>query len=305
MTRLLAAFFAIFLMTLQVNAGERQKQGFGLMITNDVLGDGHDRWRSGSFESSWIFAPDWSGQAPARFGELLELRINGEIVSPSNIVNPAPFDRRYGQTLSVGLHTHWQPSAVEYAVGLDAVITGSQVGLDDVQEVVHDILGGSDPSPAVLSAQISNGVHANGVFEVGRDFDLGATSQIRPFFELRAGTETLARAGFDMTFGSYGSSGLLIRNPVSGHRFSAVADNAYRGFSFLFGADVAYVDNSVFIPSSGPVRLEDYRTRVRAGAHWRSMAGSSIFYGISWLDKEFNTQTEGQIVGSLQLRLIF
>lgn len=306
MTRLfLAALFAMVFLTSESSAAERTKQGFGLMITNDVLGDTHDRWRTGSFESSWIFAPDWQGQAPARFGELLELRINGEVVGPENLATPAPLDRRYGQVLSFGLHTHFQPSAVDYAVGLEAVITGSQLGLDDVQEALHTVLGGRDPSPAVLAAQVSNDVYANAVFETGHRLQLGNRTQIRPFFEARVGTETLARVGVDVTFGRFGESGLLIRNPVSGHRLSAVEDAPYRGFSWLVGADVAYVDSSIFIPSSGPVQLEDTRTRVRAGAHWRTQAGTSVFYGVSWFSEEFNTQREAQVVGSLQLRLKF
>ena len=68
---------------------------------------------------------------------------------------------------------------------------------------------------------------------------------------------------------------------------------------------MAYVDNSVFIASSGPVRLEDYRTRVRAGVHWRTRAGTAIYYGVTWLSEEFTTQRESQVVGSLQLRVKF
>ncbi|MEM7733600.1 MAG: lipid A-modifier LpxR family protein [Pseudomonadota bacterium] len=305
MTRLLIAICAMLCLVSQTFAAERTKQGYGLMITNDVLGDAHDRWRTGSFESSLVFAPDWQGQAPARFGELLELRFNGEVVSPEDATNPSPLDRRYGQAVSLGLHTHFQPGRVEYVLGADVVVTGSQVGLDDVQETVHDLLGGRDPSPVVLAGQISNGVHANGVFEAGLRAQLGQSSEVRPFFELRAGTETLARVGFDLTIGRYGSSGLLVRNPISGHRLSAVEDSPYRGLSWVLGADVAYVDNSVFIASSGPVRLEDYRARVRGGAHWRTQAGTAIYYGVTWLSEEFTTQRESQVVGSLQLRVKF
>ncbi|MEL7011981.1 MAG: lipid A-modifier LpxR family protein [Pseudomonadota bacterium] len=305
MHRLVLAFFALFFLSFEGHAAERTKQGFGLMVTNDSIGDNRDRWRTGSFESSWIFAPDWTGQAPARFGELIELRINGEIVGPANLINPAPLDRRYGQALSFGLHTHFQPGALDYAVGLDAVITGSQVGLDNVQDFLHTFLGGRDASPGVLAAQLSNGLHANAVFEVGRRYKLGTATQLRPFLEARAGTETLARVGFDLTFGHFGSTGLLVRTPTSGQRLSAVEDAPYSGLSLLLGADVAYVDSSIYIASNAPVQLEDYRARARAGLHWRSQAGTALFYGATWLSEEFSTQPEGQFVGSLQLRMKF
>lgn len=305
MIRLLAAFCVLTMMVQPVGATERSKQGFGLMLTNDLFGDGYDRWRTGSFESSWIFAPDWTGRPPARFGELVEIRVNGEIVGPADLVNPAPLDRRYGQTLSFGLHTHFRPASIDHALGLEAVVTGAQVGLDQVQEVVHDVLGGRDPSLAVQAAQVSNGVYANAAWEAGREVVLGRNSHIRPFVELRAGTETLARTGVDLTFGRYGQSGLLIRAPISGHRFSAVEDAPYKGFSFLLGADVAYVEDSIFLPSNGPVQLEEFRPRARAGMHWRSQGGTSLYYGFSWLGEEFNTQPDGQIVGSLQLRVKF
>ncbi|MEM9240559.1 MAG: lipid A-modifier LpxR family protein [Pseudomonadota bacterium] len=305
MYRLALAFCALLLLSFEGHAAERIKQGFGLMVTNDSIGDNRDRWRTGSFESSWIFAPDWTGQAPARFGELIELRINGEIVGPANVIAPAALDRRYGQALSFGLHTHFQPGAVDYALGVDAVVTGSQVGLDNVQDFVHIFLGGRDASPGVLASQLSNGIHANAVFEAGRRFQLGTATQLRPFLEARAGTETLARVGFDLTFGHFGSSGLLVRTPTSGQRLSAVEDTPYSGFSLLLGADVAYVDSSIYIASNAPVRLEDYRARARAGLHWRSQAGTAAFYGVTWLSEEFNTQPEGQVVGSLQLRVKF
>ncbi|MEL7396216.1 MAG: lipid A-modifier LpxR family protein [Pseudomonadota bacterium] len=305
MYRLALAFCALLLLSFEGHAAERIKQGFGLMVTNDSISDNRDRWRTGSFESSWIFAPDWNGQAPARFGELIELRINGEIVGPANVIAPAALDRRYGQALSFGLHTHFQPGAVDYALGVDAVVTGSQVGLDNVQDFVHIFLGGRDASTGVLASQLSNGIHANAVFEAGRRFHLGTATQLRPFLEARAGTETLARVGFDLTFGHFGSSGLLVRTPTSGQRLSAVEDAPYSGFSFLLGADVAYVDSSIYIASNAPVRLEDYRARARAGLHWRSPAGTAAFYGVTWLSEEFNTQPEGQVVGSLQLRVKF
>lgn len=309
MTRLLAAlmalgFFAVFLAT-QAAAEGRGKLGYGLLLTNDVLGDTRDRWRTGSFASSLVLGPVGRQGLPDRFGSVLEIRFNGEVIGPENLATPAPLDRRYAQALSLGLHTHFQRGAVEYALGGDLVFTGPMVGLDHVQEAMHDVLGGRDASPAVKAAQVGNGVHPTLVFEMGRSFEIGRKARLRPFVEARAGVETLARVGADLTIGEFGANGLLIRAPDTGQRFVAADGGAQPGLSLLLGADIAHVANSAFLADAGPVRLEETRSRARAGLQLRMRGGSSLFYGLTWLDKEFASQREAQVVGSLQLRVKF
>jgi len=51
-------------------AGKRQRIGYGRLTTNDLIGDGEDRWRTGSITTSRIYGYDWNGVAPAQFGEL-------------------------------------------------------------------------------------------------------------------------------------------------------------------------------------------------------------------------------------------
>ena len=303
MTRLLAALCALISMALPVAAQDRGLH-YGLLVTNDSLGDGHDRWRTGSFASSLVWAPGWSGQRPQGFG-VWELRLNGEIVGPENLATPAPGDRVYAQALSLGLHSHFQRGAIEYSLGGDLVVTGPVTQLDHVQEALHDVLGGRDPSPATKAAQISDDVDPSLVFEAGREFQLGSTARLRPFVEARAGVENLLRAGADLTFGQFGQGALLVRAPVSGFRFSAVQGAPYQGLSMIMGADIAHVAKSEYLPSGRAARLRDTRSRARAGLHWRNQKGTSVFYGVSWLEKEFSTQREDQFVGSLQLRLKF
>lgn len=286
-------------------AQERGGYSFGMLVTNDTLGDGYDRWRSGSVASSHVWAPGWSGDLPRGIGSVLELRVNAEILAPENLATPAPGDRPYAQALSFGLHSHFRPRAIEYSVGADLVLTGPMTQLDHVQEALHDVLGGRDASPAVKAGQVSNDVDPVVVFEAGREFRLGGNVRLRPFVEARAGIETLARVGADLTFGRFGEGGLLVRAPATGHRYSAIEEAPYSGLSLMFGGDVAHVASSEFLPSSGPARLRETRTRARAGLHWRSRAGSSVFYGLTWLGREFTGQREEQIVGSVQLRLKF
>ena len=72
----------------------------------------------------------------------------------------------------------------------------------------------------------------------------------------------------------------------------------------IFGADIAHVEHSVFLPASRGYTLTDSRQRVRAGVHWQAKA-SSVFYGVTWLSKEFVGQREAQAVGSVRFDIRF
>ena len=154
------------------------------------------------------------------------------------------------------------------------------------------------------AAQIGNAINPTAVIEVGQNFSLSETTVIRPFIEGRLGNETLARVGFDLTFGQLGRGELLVRDSVSGHRYRAV-EGDWSGYSFVLGADVAAVSDSAFLPESGSVALRETRERVRAGLTWRSETGITAFYGLTYLGEEFEGQDEGQIVGSVRLRVPF
>jgi len=281
----------------------RYRVGYGLVFTNDIIGDGHDRWRSGSVASSRIYAPGWDGTAPARLGEMLELRFNGEIVAPDDLSAPAPGDRPFGGALSLGLHSHVARAGVEYTLGADLVATGPQTGLDDFHDFVHDLFGGDDISPGARRNQVSDGFHPTAVVEAGHSLDLGGV-RLRPFAEARVGIETLVRAGADITFGSLTRGELLVREPVTGQRYRVVREER-SGTAFILGADIAHVEDSELLPGRTGLRLEETRARVRGGIHWQGQGGGALFYGVTWLGEEFEGQREGQIVGSLQFRLRF
>ena len=304
MTRLFAlALGASMALAGTAGAEGRTRIGYGLVFTNDLIGDGDDRWRTGSVASSRIYAPGWDGQAPARFGELLELRFNGEIIAPDDLSTPAPVDRPFAGALSLGLHTHLTRAQMEYAVGADVVVVGPQTGLDDFQDWLHDIVGGDEISRATRRGQVDDGVYPTAVLEAGRSFDLGP-ARLRPFAEARAGVETLVRVGADLSFGRLTRGELLVREPVTGQRYRAVRADM-PGAAFILGADITWVEDSEFFPGSAPVTPEDTRARVRGGVHWEARNGASVFYGLTWLSEEFEEQREGQVVGSLQFRLRF
>ena len=310
MTRLFAAVLvtALALTGLASSSAQaetgRQYLGHGRLITNDVLGDGYDRWRTGSVALSYLWGPEWQGQRAQTFGQMLELRFNAEILGPENLMAPAVGDRPYAQAFTMGVHSHFMAGAAEVALGADVTVTGSQLGFDDVQEALHDVLGGLDPSPATKAGRIGNDVHATAVMEVGRTYRFASGTSLRPFVEARFGVESMVRAGADVMFAGLGQGGMMLREPVTGQLYKAIDDQTH-GLTFVLGGDVAYVEESAFLPSSRGYRLSDTRNRLRAGVHWESDKGSKLFYGITWLDKEFKAQRESQIVGSVRLDLKF
>ncbi len=286
----------------QIESG-RDFLGAGYLLVNDAFGDEYDRWRTGSAVASLAFGPSWEGQAPASLGDLLELRVSGEILAPSSIRHQRSWDRRYATAVSLGLHSHIQRGGLEAIVGADLVAIGPMTNLDEIQSYFHRKVSFPLPSEEVLSQQIQNTWRLRGVVEVGTTLDWGSLVQMRPFAELRTGDEALARAGFDLTLGNFGQGELLVRDSVTGHRFNVVR-NQQPGWSFVVGADAAVVASSVYLPEVNGLEREDVRVRARAGVHWRGEK-HHLFYGVSWLGKEFEAQPETQLVGAVSLTYQF
>lgn len=285
----------------QAEGGERL--GYGRLVNNDFYGDGHDRGHTGSIASSRVYGRTWSGSLSHRPGDLIEYRINGGIMAPIYLDFPLPGDRPYAGYLSLGAHTHFQAAGFEMSTGADLFITGPQTRLGDLQSALHDGFLGLPPSRRILNNQIRNGVYPSALVEVARDIPLGGRTSLRPFVEGRWGVETFVRAGFDLTFGQVGQGELLVRDYTTGQRYRVV-QRQLDGFSFTVGADVAAVRESVFLPKSRGYQLTDRRHRARLGMHWQN-GDRSIFYGLTWLGKEFTSQPTDQVVGSLRLNLTF
>lgn len=283
--------------------GKRHRIGYGLMFSNDLFGDGKDRWRTGSITSSRIYGSGWNGQAPAGFGELLELRIQGQILAPESLTVAKPSDRPWAGALTAELNTHMQRGDVEISVGGGLTLVGPQTQLADLQDWLHDITSAPQVTDAVLALQVPNKIRPVISAEVGRVLMLSPQASLRPFVEARAGDETYLRAGLDLTLGQLGQGGLLVRETVTGHRYRTQQSEA-RGLSLTAGADVAYVAESIFLPDSSNYDLKHSRQRARLGLRWQGN-NASAFYGLTYLSEEFSTQDEGQITGSLQLQLRF
>jgi len=280
----------------------RATLGMTRLFTNDTLGDRDDRWRSGAFGVSAIRGPAWDGQLPAQPFQIMEYRFRGEAITPENTINPAPGDRLYAGTWWLGAHTHFDWQGLDVTAGADIAVTGEQSGIRGLQASVHDLL--SMPRIDLEDYQVDDGVYLHGTLEVARSLRW-SSGEIRPFVELQAGVETLARAGFDLTFGTLGQNALRVRDPNTGQRIAAVPSaEGLGGWSFLMGADTAYVDSSVFLPGNRGFEVEQSRHRARAGVNY-GFGYSNIFYGVTWLSEEFVGQREPQTVGSLSIDIRF
>lgn len=282
-----------------------QRLGITQIFTNDwfgmPIGDRFDRWRTGSYQVSGFWGRDgWNGNLPSDPLALMEYRFRGEIIAPDNLAAPAAGDRRYAPALYLGATTHFDYRGLEVAAGADLVLTGDNSGLMGFHDGVHRMFGGSDVN--LSNFMIDDGIYLNATVEGARTLEWGAAS-VRPFVEAQAGVETLVRAGADIRLGNFDDEALLIRDATTGQRVVGVPGDNGGGWSFSAGADIAYVNNSVLLPSTGP-DAEDMRFRLRGGVN-HAFGPSNFFYGITYLSEEFVGQDEGQLVGSLSLMLRF
>lgn len=285
-----------------VAAEERVTLGWGRLFTNDALGDGRDRWRTGSYTVSRIKGISWSGELPTTPGEIVEFRFRADTIAPASLTDPDKGDRRYAGALSLGLHTHFDWKGAEISLGADLVATGPQTGISNFQSYVHKLL--DLPRPQVLDDQIGNAVYPSVVIEAGRSYDFGTAVRVRPFVEARAGVETLLRVGGDLVIGQFERGDLMLRDVTTGMRYRGVQGNPASGFSFVIGGDIAQVYDSAFLPAGEAAVLSSRRDRLRAGFNWQG-GQSTFFYGVTYLSPEFEQQPEGQVLGALNLNMRF
>lgn len=290
------------LTALPAQAEQRVTLGWGRLFTNDALGDQKDRWRTGSYQVSRVRGYAWEGVLPTTPGEILEFRASAQIVAPQDLSSPPPDDRRYAATLSLGLHTQFDWRGNDVSVGADLVFVGPQTGISNFQKWIHNMAGLKKPT--VIGDQIGNGTYPTLVAELGHKFSLGELAELRPFVQAQAGVESFVRIGGDLVLGTLGRDDLMVRDGVTGQRYRAVEGTRDQGMSFIVGGDIARVFDSALLPSDGIATLSEDRSRLRAGMYWQGEK-ASIFYGVTYLSKEFEQQPEGQLTGALNLNLKF
>jgi hypothetical protein len=279
-------------------AGERVFLGPAYAIGNDSIGQMRDRWQSSQLLGSVFFGPATDAPRELAPGRLLELRLTHQLITPESLDDPAPEDRPFAGAFGLELLTHGEAAGAEITLGAGLVVTGPQTGTFGAQRRLHRLLG--YPLPETEGREVADGVYPALVAEVGRSF--GDGPRVRPFAEVRAGVEDLARAGVDLTWGAFGTAGVVIREPVSGQRIPVLWGPREEGLSFTLGLDAAAVGSSVFLSDDG--FSPEPRVRVRGGVRWQGERWS-VYYGAAWLSPEFEGQREGQVVGLLQVGAAF
>ncbi|MCC7319494.1 MAG: DUF2219 family protein [Rubellimicrobium sp.] len=274
--------------------------GQGRLFSNDALGDGHDRWQTGSYTYALIRGEDWTGDLPP-LGGIVEWRFASQIVAPMH-VGSGGVDRPYAGRLSTGVHVHFGLGPFDGALGADLVMLGPQTGLARGQRALHRLFGLSGPFGT--DHQIADTVRVAGVGEIALPLRVAPRVLLRPYAGVEAGVEDLARIGADVILGAVGQADLLVRDPVTGHLIRAV-EGPQTGFSFVLGADRTQVGQSLYLPADQGFRAESERWRARVGVHWQAGDDISFFYGLTWLSPEFEGQDGAQVVGSLKASFAF
>lgn len=300
---LLAALLAPAVARAEIDLSGRSTLGVGRFFNNDYLGDGKDRWQTGSYNISVVRGVSWDGALPARPFEIMEYRFGASIIAPSVLSHPPAGDRRYAGVLHFAAKTQFEPAPkLEAGLGFGLVAVGPSTGVSHFHESVHRIF--SAPTPKAAKDQLGDHLYPVIDGELGRSFSLGGLDA-RPFVEARAGDETLVRAGIDLAFGMREQGALWLRDEITGQRYVGISGRSEPLVpSLVLGADVAHVFDSSYFPSEDGVDFEGTRTRLRAGVSLRS-GTFGLFYGVTWLSKEFEGQPEGQVLGSLRARVNF
>ncbi len=298
----LALLSSLVLTCLPAAAEERVTLGVGRLFTNDQIGDGQDRWRTGSYSMSWMRGAEGTMARSGGLGEVIEYRFGHRILAPADLTSPAPGDRRYAGIMALGAYSHFTRGGIEFALGGELVAVGPMTRTDVLHDATHEAVGMPRPSAAVRAAQFGNAVYPTISLEAARPVALGG-AVLRPFLQVRAGDETYARAGVDLMFGENFTRGITARDETTGFLYQTLEDAPGRGLSFLVGYDAAKVFSSAWLPEAAH-SLTPLRHRLRAGAHWQG-EHVGLFYGAAWLGPEFIAQPSGQVVGAVQLQVRF
>lgn len=279
--------------------------GMTTLHNNDVLVDGDDRWQTGGATRSVLVGPEDTLSLPTTPGQLWELRLRAQVITPDNFTAPAAWDRRAASVVTATAHSHFAFRGADISLGAGMAVTGAKTQLIDVQNLIHRLTPADDPLvPAAVQAnQIPGAVYPTAIGEVAYRVGLGDDVTLRPFAEVQAGVETFARVGIDAFWGNAFDRGVLARDGTTGFAYQVLKKAPPRGVSFTVGADAARVFSSALLPAPA-YDLTPLRLRARAGMHYQGRH-LTAFTGLTWLGREFTAQPEGQVVTAFQMQWRF
>jgi hypothetical protein len=295
---LLSSIAAISCLSEAASAGSIRSSFF----TNDYIGDGHDRWRSGSFTTFFGFEGDRTG------GWAHDFRLRTEIISPwGSDEQPNNSDRPYAGMIGLGAFVNERIGLTEINIGGEVVMMGDQTGLQSFQDGFHELFGFDGyTSDGASHVKIEDSFGAMMSAEAATSYFVGSEGALRPYLSAQFGYETFLRAGVDFIWGNYSFAEQFVRDPVSGfiQPSSSGRASAMEGFSFIAGVDYTAMTDSDLFPEHSDVDLKPGRFRGRLGVQGK-IGAASVFYGVTHLTEEFESQVEGQTVGTLSVEFPF
>ncbi len=292
-------FLTVLLSAGSASASEFRLLGRATLFTNDYLGDGYDRWRSGSYSRSLFFGKSWDGDLSSR--KIFEMRLRGELIAPSNTsAPPARGERPFVGIVAFGTARHLRFRKTDIRAGAEIVAIGPQTGIAKFVRNAHRIIGFE--APLATTGQLGNDLIPTANIETARMLRLGngVGFELRPFVEAQSGAEGFIRTGVDAFFGQGMAGNLITRDVVTGHIMTAVSMKGMAGLTPMIGVDVTRVYNSYYLPRSSGLAFKKWRVRVRGGVRSQGY-DRDVFMGLSWLSPEYEGQPQGQVLGSLSV----
>lgn len=273
--------------------------GHSTLAHNDMLGDGHDRWRTGGYVKALFFRGTRRSY---------EFRGRLEGITPYRSGGSAQVERPSTDLIGFGVFAHENYRDINLKYGVEALVTNT--GLLGLQEEFHRIGGFED---GFMTSENSDAGGARKFYvaasaEVSKEFRLGRVGAIRPYAEAEIGFENFVRFGGDIALNASGFSPLVSRDPVTGFLVPTKSDirkshSSRAQVSAYLGADISIMDGSALF-SGSQTQSKHLRNRLRAGV---IVGGKThqFFYGITRLSKEFEGQEEAQYLGSLSYSIRF
>lgn len=269
-------------------------------FTNDYFGDGHDRWRSGSYQRSY-----YSEGYQFTWADGLELRARAEIVTPWTPSKQPGSDILYSTSIGAAAFVHNRVLGFETRIGGEVLLLGDASGLEGLQATFHDSLGmddSFDPSRDDLN-RVENGVVLRFESEIGRAINFVPRTMVRPYVDATFGADEAMGLGVDFVIGPLAGAEVWTRDVVTG-RLLTPETNRISGTSWVAGWDIRSVETSVHFPDHAEVELEPIQQRARVGVQVGSKF-ANFFIGQAWVSPSFVGQSESQRLGMLSVAFVF